>query len=300
MPLSYVRERLIFQDGQLVLKDQLGDYQNRGTALDKFSMLDFLLRTYDSKEDRNDEESSDMQSGWQRRGPNYSPRIQYVSNHRPGHVRILRRSQNEVLPHFIGRWFPRSDKPEIRPLYCAAMLMLLSPWRTLEDLLPNNVMFEEAFQNFQQQASPRVNRILDNIQFYYISRDLAQKRQQNDNSQRHGLVHVVAENDGVESQSELQWDQLLVCGLLSFVKESELLTIIIRHFRRRYIPIVQMHAHSNNFSMLRMLWTPHTMLVYSSMKLSRLIQEKIISGRQASVILPGLRSGHHKYETIQS
>lgn len=116
---------------------------------------------------------------------------------------MLRWSQNEVLPHFVGRWFPRSDKPKIRPLYCAAMLMLLSPWRTLGDLLLNNMIFEEAFQIFLQEATPRVNCILDNIQFYYISQDLAQIWQQSNSSQQHGLVHVVAEDDGVESQSEL-------------------------------------------------------------------------------------------------
>lgn len=197
-----------------MLRDQLGDYQHRGVELDNFSFMDFLLRTYDSRgSDQSDDDLEDT-----RRGPYLNNRVQYQDNWRPGHNRVVRRTNNETLPHFIGRWFPRNDKADIRPLYCAAVLMLLNPWRSLTNLKASTETFEYAFQRFLATCSERHRHVLDNLQFYYISRDMARARKRHEEQMLpQGFIRVGGIDEGIESQQELQLEQLLVNVFLNFI-----------------------------------------------------------------------------------
>lgn len=64
---------------------------------------------------------------------------------------------HNTLPNFIGRYFPRSDDPDIYPFYCASMLMLLKPWRDLTaDLKDASESWPDAFIRFKASAPKTV------------------------------------------------------------------------------------------------------------------------------------------------
>ncbi|KAF8817656.1 hypothetical protein BYT27DRAFT_7028728, partial [Phlegmacium glaucopus] len=82
------------------------------------------------------------------------------------------------LPHFVGAWPPRNDRPKDKELYCATMLALLRPWLDLCDLKTEMESFEETFESFLAGASKETKDVIENIQYYYECYDGAKKRQE--------------------------------------------------------------------------------------------------------------------------
>ncbi|KAJ3911854.1 hypothetical protein F5877DRAFT_21793, partial [Lentinula edodes] len=72
------------------------------------------------------------------------------------------------LPNFIGKYFPRRDDPASYPLYCAAMLLLLKPWRNIaNDLKRPTETWEEVFKEFVETCPKQNIDIMSGIQYYY-------------------------------------------------------------------------------------------------------------------------------------
>lgn len=62
----------------------------------------------------------------------------------------------------------------VRDYYCASMLLLLKPWRSVScDLKREDQSWQDAFDEFKQLASGHTLNIIDNIQFYYKARAAA-------------------------------------------------------------------------------------------------------------------------------
>jgi len=80
-----------------------------------------------------------------------------------------------MLPRFVGRWFPRNDESGTRELYCASMLLLLQPWRKLQDLKDPIETFAESFERFTVH-NPMTTQIMENIQYYHACYDAALAR----------------------------------------------------------------------------------------------------------------------------
>jgi len=80
------------------------------------------------------------------------------------------------MPNFVGEWFLRNDVPELQEYYHASMLALLTPWRHVEELKPDNGTFKGAFDDFVAKASPATIRIMENIQYQYKCLDSAKKK----------------------------------------------------------------------------------------------------------------------------
>ncbi|KAF8138851.1 hypothetical protein EV363DRAFT_1101001, partial [Boletus edulis] len=89
------------------------------------------------------------------------------------HFRVLRKDNHETMVTFSGPWFPRADDVTQHSLYCAAVLALLKPWRTLKDIKDPTISFEEEYALFAQQMNYESKRILENIQYFYECRDKA-------------------------------------------------------------------------------------------------------------------------------
>ncbi|KAF8240308.1 hypothetical protein L208DRAFT_1233989, partial [Tricholoma matsutake] len=85
----------------------------------------------------------------------------------------IRSEGHEMLPNFIGRWFPRKDRGEDHELYAACMLLLLQPWTSLLQLKGAIESFGQAFVHFYCAASPESIFRIDNIQYYYQCSDHA-------------------------------------------------------------------------------------------------------------------------------
>lgn len=110
-----------------------------------------------------------------------NPRVLYHSEH-PMHTskqRVLRSSGHNVLPNFIGRFFPRRDDPEIYSFYCASMLMLLKPWRDPRtDLKAPSQSWAQAFESFVETAPKKIQNILSGIQYFHDCTQAAKRSRQ--------------------------------------------------------------------------------------------------------------------------
>ena len=168
--------------GVIALKDQLHEYQYRGEEMDDMSLLSFVLDTYEAKAEQQgraggDEEAGNVVQCQVGRPPNR--RVIYRQGFtRPGRCRVYRTPGHETLPHFMGGWFPRNDRPHERELYSASMLALLKPWNDLSGLKLNTETFEHAFEAFVDGAPKKTLDIIENIQYYYECYDGAKRRRE--------------------------------------------------------------------------------------------------------------------------
>jgi hypothetical protein len=80
------------------------------------------------------------------------------------------------MPDFLGQWLPHCDDPHIHNFYIASVLMLLKPWREARDIHQENLSWEESFTAFISKASPAMEHLLDNFQFYYACENVAAKK----------------------------------------------------------------------------------------------------------------------------
>ena len=166
--------------GAITLKDQLHEYMYRGEEMSDMDLLTFMLDTYDAKadqaNDRCDQQGTDnMDLRTSGRAPNR--RVLYRQGFtRTGRCRVYRTSGHETLPHFMGSWFPRNDRPCESELYCASMLALLKPWTDLSQIKRDTESFEEVFEQFLSSASQKTLDIIENIQYYYECYDGAKRR----------------------------------------------------------------------------------------------------------------------------
>lgn len=167
--------------GSITLKDHLHEYAFRGEGLTEMSYLDFMLDTYDAKADRVDPAETftadDDHAQYRPSGRTPNRRVPYREGFtKPGRCRVFRTTGHETLPHFMGGWFPRNDRPREREVYCASMLTLLKPWTELSQLKLDVETFEEVFDSFVEAAPKRTTDIIENIQYYYECYDGAKRR----------------------------------------------------------------------------------------------------------------------------
>jgi hypothetical protein len=168
--------------GEITLKDQLHEYMFRGEEMSDMSLFNFVLDTYETKTVQTDATggahvgvSDDTGQGRVGRPPNR--RVQYRPGFtRNGRCRVYRTPGHETLPHFLGGWFPRNDKPRDRELYCASIIALLKPWNELSELKTDAETFEQVFESFVDGASKKTQDIIENIQYYYECYDGAKRR----------------------------------------------------------------------------------------------------------------------------
>ncbi|KAF9494034.1 hypothetical protein BDN71DRAFT_1508086 [Pleurotus eryngii] len=77
--------------------------------------------------------------------------------------------RHETLSQFVGKWFPRREDSDNQDLYCTSMLMLFKPWRQLADLKMQDESFKAAFDKFIASCPQRFLRVMDNMEYYYMS-----------------------------------------------------------------------------------------------------------------------------------
>jgi hypothetical protein len=155
----------------ITLKDQLHEYMFCRENMSELSLLTFMLDTYKTKaEQLND---PDQRTG----GRPCNRRVHYRQGFaKSGRCQIYQTSGHETLPHFLGSWFPRSDRPAEMEVYCASILALLKPWNDMSELKTENETFEQVFDTFVDGAPKRMLDIIKNIQYYYECYDSAKRR----------------------------------------------------------------------------------------------------------------------------
>ena len=193
---------IIMVAGAISLKDQLYEYSFRGDEMREMSYLDFMLDTYDGKTGdidvmgANSRDATNANHGQRGRTPNR--RVAYREGFtKPGRCRIFRTAGHETLPHFMGGWFPRNDRPAEKELYSASMLTLLKPWTDLAQIKTDDESFESVFEQFVDTAPKRTTDIVENIQYYYECYDGAKKPRDADQVEHERNIRVdFDEGDG--------------------------------------------------------------------------------------------------------
>lgn len=89
---------------------------------------------------------------------------------------MVRDAHHNMLPNIVGIYPPRNDDPDRHELYCALMLMLFRPWRSIEMLKTDHVSWTSEFENYAQQIDQRTLDLMDNLQYLHRSEAAAQDR----------------------------------------------------------------------------------------------------------------------------
>ena len=154
------------------------------------NFLEFMLETYEDSKDRKDEDvrSSEIpvEDAFGLRGPGRprNARIPYLEAAGKGKCcRIKRLQGHETLPTIVGKWICRSDNEVEVDLFRGSILMLLKPWRKLNELKIPMETFKEAYDRFISQANEKTHQVVTNIQYYHECSDGAKAHRKKMRSQ---------------------------------------------------------------------------------------------------------------------
>ncbi|THU87488.1 hypothetical protein K435DRAFT_681605, partial [Dendrothele bispora CBS 962.96] len=76
------------------------------------------------------------------------------------------------VPLVLGPGIPRRDKESSMMKHTRLMLILFKPWVTVNDLKTETQTWKEAYNEFlENTCSPRLHRIIDNMQLLHECRD---------------------------------------------------------------------------------------------------------------------------------
>ena len=187
------------------------DYICRAEKLLGYNLLDYFTDTYEETE-KNEDDDLDSGDGDRDRKPGRpkNQQVQYLDQHpkRRSACRVIRSRDHNILPNFIGRYFPRCDHED--PLYCASMLVLLKPWRNIKlDLKDPMESWTDAFQRFYRCAHKTVLNLLSNIEYFHeceiaakAKRDRASLPNASDMSA--DLLHVEQMIESVDLDEDIQ------------------------------------------------------------------------------------------------
>jgi hypothetical protein len=141
-------------------------------------------------------------------------------------LRVARSETHNILPNFIGVPFPIKDDPDRKDYFYACMLMLLKPWRKLDDLMENFGSWGDAYNMWYISTTIQNKRIISNIQHFHrcksaVDRDRQTKiinpTEQQDMDHGESIVDDTMDNDINLSQlaeddiiSQQDWDRLNV------------------------------------------------------------------------------------------
>ncbi|KAI1785900.1 hypothetical protein LXA43DRAFT_898929, partial [Ganoderma leucocontextum] len=178
----------------------------RGRELDSYSLFTFVRDTYEQGNRASDVNPPATGESERRRGRPRNVRSRYLDEHPNAQTkqRIVRSGHHNTLVNIIGHWFPRRDDEDAYDVYCAAMLMLLKPWRDLRsDLKQNGSSWTRAFEVFEASASTTDRITLSGAQYFYecasaADADRAQEGRVGQDHNDQGMVDREADEDGVD------------------------------------------------------------------------------------------------------
>ena len=160
----------IGSQGTLFPKCQVTDYVLHGEELEDYSLFSFVQDTYENWIGSAGESGSTLQANSRGPGRPRNVRSQYLKGH-PNcgrKHRIVCSAGHNMLPNIIGSWFPRRDDENTYDGFCAAMLVLLKPWRNMScDLKPNDTSWAAAFEAFEHRASDAEQVVIAGAQYFH-------------------------------------------------------------------------------------------------------------------------------------
>ena len=179
-------------EGRLHIKDQIGDYMDRGEALKDWLYLDFFLGTYDTPT---------LKDRTSLHGRLSNIHVPYVdgSDH-PGRCRVVKSDDHETMSYFAGQWFPKEDLNKENGLFEASMLVLLKQWRTLKDIRGDHNMFCEAYNHFLSTARDQTLNTFENIKFFHETSESVRECGEDNWESLENIWNKIAVEDGDEEE----------------------------------------------------------------------------------------------------
>ncbi|KAF7302074.1 ATP-dependent DNA helicase [Mycena indigotica] len=192
---------IILENGEFTLQDQLGQYADRGEKLEDMNMYEFFLRTYhvSSAKGTSSEQDADDTEDANRIGRPPNQRVPYTDASGRAGLRVLRGTNQETALHLVGRWLPKVNDIN-QENYAAQVLLLLKPWRTLDDLQGTYHSFADAKTAFLHTAPPEHGQIVENIQYYHDSS--AQARHSKDSTEDPETTEDIEHNQDTPQAAE--------------------------------------------------------------------------------------------------
>jgi hypothetical protein len=151
-------------DDQLMLKDQLKEYADRGRPLAGYNFLDYFINTYDTDDAGRKMITVNREGGCSHP---HNERVAYKEGTgRDNCCQIICSQGHETLPNFIWQWFPWDNDSQLQELHAACMIALLKPWQTLGELKGCQESFIHVLCQFREDAAPSTLCIIKNLQHY--------------------------------------------------------------------------------------------------------------------------------------
>jgi hypothetical protein len=190
-----------------VARCQVDDYELRDPELESMSFIHFVIDTYEERITDNSPKEPTIKGMTPRKRPGGRPankRARYLSTHvkHQTHLRVVRSSSHNILPNIVGPFFPQRDDEDGQNIYCAMMLMLCKPWRSIEGLKDKLQTWEEAFDHFVENATPETHDILASIQYYYDSKRAANGTRTEHPVEEHQTSWDQCDNDDDSGEDE--------------------------------------------------------------------------------------------------
>ncbi|PSR77379.1 hypothetical protein PHLCEN_2v7930 [Hermanssonia centrifuga] len=219
--------------GRIYARSQVTDYALRGNELERYSVYEFFLNTYETprrkgkevdrrpeeertgarddgdeanEEDDNGHPSSEASISRQR-GRTAHLRSPYQADH-PNAAqkeRMVRTEMHKNMVNFVGKFFPSRSDATVYEFYCASMLMLFKPWRNISvDLKNEDESWSDAFSRFVNDnagGSGVLKRRLCGIQTFHDGRAAAANDQRDeiglpiDDVELQGAMHGIDDDD---------------------------------------------------------------------------------------------------------
>jgi hypothetical protein len=203
---------------KIVTRSQLVDYSERGDELEALSVLRFFVDTYEAPVAKDAEEAStlgkrkEMESEVELsngRGRPRHGRVSYRQTHPLSLTkeRVLRQDGHNVLPNFVGAYFPRNDNEDVREFYSASMLVLFKPWRCISDLKRTDQSWEDAFREFRTTAPPYVAFVLSNIQYFHRCETAAEEDRAEASNPRRSSLDDDLQDEGEDAEIQAGFDR---------------------------------------------------------------------------------------------
>ena len=176
-----VIELALDSSNRIAVKSQVTDYELRGSVLDSCSLFQFFSDTYDMPINTRNRSVADVSVSLPtapKAGRPPNERVPYQDSHpsSKNQCRVIRSPNHRHVANFVGSWFP--NEMNNMDVYCAAMLMLLKPWRDLKtDLKPSHLSWQQALDAFLID-NPNSSYIVSNIKYYHDCRNIPETPRQ--------------------------------------------------------------------------------------------------------------------------
>ena len=166
---------------------KLMDYIYRDLSLQHLNFYDFIWKI----DKRKKRKSNDTISN---KGRPKSQTYNLINKHLQSESHELFEKKEEEVAIILGTSIPRKNDSDNRGLYCKLLLSLFKPFRSITDLINNEMSWDESFRNYmsllENEKNIRILKLINNIEYL--------KKSENDAEEEHRIRK--SKKDNIDNQ----------------------------------------------------------------------------------------------------